>query len=256
MPNLNVREPWVMYDSLSVRNTLYASEANAGFFTSFVGFGQQQDHLFFKRRSEGNVHLAYCNQLSEDRTDFVMQAFQVGLLFIAPPTTMDLSGNSPAEVQEVLPSWWTQELPRHCSASLKIGQDTNLKLQAMMMSPGYGPVCDGAALGVDDPGTPDQFYPEFIWASTQGLPTPGSRYWIAGGTMQKPQPIGIPKNELVELKVSISEYARNFLTAIGGPGYYEFGEVADSYPFPTSYSIQAAIWGYREVQQRGELRAS
>lgn len=257
MPYANVREPWEMHDSLCVCHTLYGSESTAGFFTSFQAFGQQLEHLFFKRRSEGNVHRAYNNKGSEDRTDFVFRAFTVGLLFIGPPTTQDLVAEESTEPQEYLTQFWTQELPRHVSASLQIGQDTNLVLNGMMLSPGYGPKTDGVSFGIDDIGAPGTYWPESVLTCTQGTPIPQSRYWIAGNRWN-PTPIGIPRGEIIELKLRVSEHARNILTNALGPGFYRFGQTGEGpgavgIHFPTRYAIQASIWGYREVQRRGEL---
>lgn len=259
MQYLNVREPWEMHDTLCVRATLYGSESQAGFFTTFAAFGQRLDHLFFKRRSEGNVHRAYCNQQSEDRADFVFHAFAVGLLFQGPPTPIQGVFNS--VVNEYVSAFWTQDLPRMCAASLKIGQDTNLTLNAMMMSPGYGPATSGASHGVDtlDAGPVTAYVPEMVWQAVQGQPVPQARYWIATGGPDNPKPIGIPKGELVELKLEVSEHARNILQGVGGPGQMIVGdieEVPSHILIDASFSIQASIWGYREVQQRGELRAS
>lgn len=252
----NVREPWEMHDTLCVCQNLYASESNAGYYASFVAFGQQLEHLFFKRRSEGNVHRAYNNQQAEDRMDYVFRAFQIGLLFIGPPTPLVYSTELIPQAQEYISTFWTQDLPRHCSASLKIGQDTNLVLQGMMASPGYGPASNGAAFGVDELIAPGTYFPEMMYTAVQGIPIPQSRYWIAGGTYDLPDPIGIPKGELVELKLKVSEHARGILSTAGGPGVYQIGDGADPITFPTRFAIQASIWGYREVQQRGELRAS
>lgn len=252
----NVREPWEMHDTLCICNSLYGSEANAGYFTTFNAFGQQSEHLMFKRRSEGNVHRAYNNQQSEDRTDFVFHIFAIGLLFQAP-TTLDArySGDPvvPSHYQQYLPAFWTGELPRHCSASLVVGQDTKVDLQAMMMSPGYGPQTSGVGSGLDTLAA-ESPTPEMVWTGMQGVPIPSVRYWLATGG-NDPKPIGVPKGELLEVKIKVSEYARNLLTAAGGPYSYAQGEEAVYTYFNTRYYIQASLWGYREVQQRGQLRA-
>ena len=260
MTNVNVREPWEVHDTLCVCNTLYGSEANAGYFTTFNAFGQQNEHLFFKRRSEGNVHRAYCNMQSEDRTDFVLRAFQVGLAFFAPPTfDQRHTGvpDEPAQFQSYLPAFWTGELPRHVSAELIVGQDTKLELQGMMMSPGYGPQTSGVGSGLDESSIGDVDYPpELVWAGGQGTPLPQVRYWLATGG-DDPKPLGIPKGELLEVKIKLSEHARNILTVAAGPYDYYQGDSDRGFTyFKTRYYIQASIWGYREVQQRGELRAS
>lgn len=253
----NVREPWEMHDTLCVCNSLYGSEANAGYFTSFNNFGQQSEHLMFKRRSEGNVHRAYNNQQSEDRTDFVFHIFAIGLLFQAPPCLDSRISGEPEEpysYQSYLPAFWTGELPRHCAASLVVGQDTKVDLQAMMMSPGYGAQTSGVGAGLDDFTT--DYQPELVWQGGQGVPLPHVRYWLATGE-REPKPIGVPKGELLEVKLKISEYARNLLVAAAGPYDYSQGTPSTGYDFfKTRYYIQASLWGYREVQQRGQLRAS
>lgn len=260
MTIVNVREPWEMHDTLCISSVLYGSESSAGYFTTFAAFGQQLEHLFFKRRSEGNVHRAYNNQQAEDRSDFVFRAFQVGLAFIAPPTPLDIDDAVPANPNELLNVWWQTDLPRHCSASLKIGQDIKLQLNGMMMMPGYGPSCQGVSYGVDDTNVGVNWQ-EMVHVASQGLPEPQSRYWIAGGSMENPQPIGIPKGELVELRLEVSEHARGLLQATLGPGNVRMGGTgegpgASGVYVATRYQIQASLWGYREVQQRGELRAS
>ena len=108
MEPVNVREPWEIHDTLCVCSTLYGSESSAGYFATFAAFGQQLEHLFFKRRSEGNVHRAYNNQQAEDRADFVFHAFQVGLAFIAPPTPLDIDGAAPANPK---PGWYPVRSP-------------------------------------------------------------------------------------------------------------------------------------------------
>jgi hypothetical protein len=246
-----------MHDTLCVCNTLYGSEANAGFFTTFAAFGQESEHLFFKRRSEGNVHRAYNNQQSEDRTDFVFRAFQIGLAFFAP-VSFDQHPSSdpdePGDYQLYMPAFWTGELPRHCSASLVVGQDTKLELQGMMMSPGYGPQSSGVGAGLDD--SASNYAPEMVWAGGQGLPVPQVRYWLATGG-DDPKPLDIPKGELLEVKLKISEHARGILTTAAGPyQYFQGGEAEGFTFFDTRYYIQVSLWGYREVQQRGQLRAS
>ena len=255
--DMNVREPWEMHDTIRISNSLFGAESNSGFYTNFVAFGQQQEHLLFKRRSEGNVHRAYCNQLAEDRSDFVFRVFQVGLLFIGPPTPLDCDAGTPGDANELAPVWWTTDFPRHVAASLRIGQDTNLVLNGMMMSPGYGPKTSGVAYGVDDTAIGTN-WPEMVFTATQGEPQPSSRYWIAGGSYQMPEPIGIPKGELIEMRLRVSEYARGLLVQLAGPGAYRIGGTGEAaaVSIDTSYAIQASLWGYREVQQRGELRAS
>jgi hypothetical protein len=257
-----VREPWEMHDTLCVCHQLYGNEAQAGFFTTFAAFAAQPEHIFLKRRSEANVHRSYCNNQSEDRTDFVFHAFQMGIMFGGPPTPLDVNTYGegvPIQAQEYLPSFWCGELPRHTSAHLRIGQDKKLEMQSMMLSPGYGCVTNGAALGIDDPIPDTQYMPEFVWTTNQGVPVSTARYDLWTGDPKNPQPIGIPQGETVEVTIKLTEHAQDILSSSGGPLYYYTGQPNGSdLPigefYPTRYFIQVALWGYREVQQRGELR--
>jgi hypothetical protein len=259
----NVLEPYVLYDTVVVCALLKNTEVGAGFFTTFQQFGRQR-HLMFKRRSKSIVNLAYCNMDSEDRVDFPFHIFGAGLSFMGPCTPFDVEGASSSDAggnQEYLPSFWCGELPRHTTASLKIGQDTKLQIQSMMASPGYGPVTHGAALGIDNP-EPDTkcHLPEFVWTTTQGTANHCARY--SAFTLQngQPNPIEVPKGESIELEIQMSEQATNVLRASGGPGNYIVNKSLVEVPvmeyYPTRYMIQASLWGYREVQQRGELHAA
>jgi hypothetical protein len=255
---LNVREPWVDYDTIKICGDLYGSEADSGFFTTFQAFAQRDEHFFFKQRSEGNVHRAYTNQMTEDRTDSVFHIMEIGVLFLAPPTPLDRVSTT---FNEAMQAFWTTELPRHTSVSLEIGQDTKLELQSMMASPGYGPVGSGAAFGVDDPFDSGNLYgtPEFMWSVCQGVPEGKNRYWLCSGEDTDPQPIGVPKGEIRTVRLKISEFARRRLQGANpGPGAMMLGQ-QDEAPaitlIKTAYRIQVSLWGYREVQQRGQLRA-
>ena len=259
-PFSNVVEPYELHDTIVVCSQLYSGEPNAGYFQTFAQFGQQDRHLMFKRRSSGIVHPAYNNQDSEDRVDFPYHVFSMGLAFFAPPTPFDVESMGPGVTQESLPSFWTQQLPRHVSASLKIGQDIKVEAQGQMYNAGYGVDADGVALGIDDmfPGT--GYNPEMVWVSSQGTPTHSARKACFIGPNKKPVPIAIPKGEAIEVEISLSEQAQQWLTQVGGPSNlitdHTYPEVPTYEFFPSRYHIQVSLWGYREVQQRGQLHAA
>ena len=253
----NVREPWEIHDTICVCNTLYGNESQVGFFPTFVAFSQREKHLFFKTRSEGNTHLAYNNQSAADRVDFVFHLFSVGVHFFGPPTPLDMldTAGDASNAQDALPSFWTMDLPRHCGVTLRIGQDDKLSAQSMMLSPGYGPQFSGAGTAVQDLAGELDCGPELVWSATQGIPGRRSRFFTALDKKGKPRPISIPRNDIVEVSLSVSEFARDFLSNAAGPNDYFFDLVAAALDgiFPTRYGIQVSMYGYREVQQRGML---
>jgi len=258
MQYANVVEPWEIHDTICVCSTLYGSEEQNGFFPSFLQFSRREKHLFFKNRSEGNTHLAYNNQQAADRTDFVFHVFSIGVHFFAPPTPLDMQDDQgvAATAQDALPSFWTMDLPSHCGATLRIGQDDKLQAQGLMLSPGYGPNFQGAGTAVQDLGGEGDTFPELVWAACQGVPGRRTRFFTATDRKGNPKPISIPRNDIVELSLSVSEFARDFLSNAGGPGLLWFDTpVSNTYTVPTRYGIQASMYGFREVQQRGRLHA-
>jgi len=258
MKYANVREPWAIHDTIKICKTLYGSENQIGFFTTFAGFAQREKQLFFKNRSEGNTHLAYNNQQAVDRTDFVFHIFSVGVHFFAPISPLDMQDDQGTAgfCQDAMPAFWTMDLPNHCAATLRIGQDDKLEANAAMLIPGYGPNFSGAGTAVQDLGGEGDAMPELVWAATQGVPGRRSRFFTAVDKKGNPKPISVPRNDIIEMSLEVSEFARGFLNAAGGPGYYWFGLPTDNtYIFPTAYGVQCSLYGFREVQQRGQLHA-
>lgn len=251
---MNVRETWELHDTINVDSVLLGQEQQNGFFPSFAALGRQNSIAFFKRRTEGSVHLAYNNQLSADKADYVIRLFSVGVHFYGPPTPYEAQNvlDVPENVQDYAPIFWTSDLPRHCSLSLEIDQNEVCLAAAAQLSPGYGPRIDGAACGVN--GVLTDSMPEMIFANTMGLPKPSSRYWLATDYQGKSKPIDIPRDAPIEAKLEISEIATTLLQVMGGPGNYVFGTGSFTF-FNMRYGIQVSLYGYREVQQRGELHA-
>lgn len=252
----NVREPWELHDTICICNTLYGNEDQVGFLPTFVAFSQREKHIFFKARSEGNTHLAYNNQSASDRVDFVFHLFSVGVHFFGPPTPLDMysSAGDALAAQDALPSFWCMDLPRHCGVTVRIGQDDKLQAQAIMLSPGYGPQFSGAGTAVQDLGGEGDCAPELVWSATQGIPGRRSRFFTALDARGNPRPISIPRNDIIEVSLAVSEFARDFLSNAEGPNNYFFDDIASSTDiFPTRYGIQVSMYGYREVQQRGML---
>lgn len=279
MPFMNVREPWELHDTLCVCENRYGSEPAAGFFANFGAFAANERHLFFKNRSVGNVHLAYNNQSAVDRSDFVFHAFSIGVHFFGPCTPVLVDDQAPAT--SVIPapyqSWWIHTLPRHCGLEFIVGQDVKLTANSLMAAPGYGPDLSAVGAGLsghDVVGVTLQngnvleyqapVIPEIIWTGTQGVPQKQFRFQF--GDARNPSPIAIPRGELIEAKIILSQYAQRVLNTFQAPGEYVLQQqILDPAPpysplqpwitFPSRFGIQLSLYGMREVQQRGQLHA-
>ncbi len=279
MTMMNVREPWELHDTVAICKNLYGSEPAGGFFTNFAGFAAQEKHLFFKLRSIGNVHMAYNNQAAVDRSDFVFHAFSIGVRFFAPCTPV-LIDEEIAIAANIIPapyqSWWMHTLPRHCGFEFSVGQDVKLSANSLMAAPGYGP--DISAIGAGLSGhevtgvtLPNGDYvleyqapviPEIIWSGTQGVPQKQFRFQF--GDARNPSPIAIPRGEIIEARILLSQYAQRVLQRFQNPGGYVLQQqILDPDPpneplqpwivFPARFGIQVSLYGMREVQQRGQL---
>jgi len=276
---LNAQEPWELHDTLCICANRYGSEPAAGFFTTFNAFAANERHLFFKNRSVGNTHLAYNNQQAMDRADFVFHAFSIGVHFFGPctPVLFDLDGQDAIDTQQITPqtyqSFWLHTLPRHIGLEFSVGQDVKLSCNSLMAAPGYGPSISGVGAGLDgltatayDAGPPITVtpayvqIPEIIYSGTQGVPEKRARFQF--GTQREPSPIAIPRGEIIEVKLTLSEYARRVLSLFPGPGSYllqkyvfDEGTPTEAVTFPSRFGIQVSLYGVREVQQRGQLHA-
>lgn len=287
---LNAQEPWELHDTLCICANRYGSEPAAGFFTTFNAFSANERHLFFKNRSVGNTHLAYNNQQAMDRADFVFHAFSIGVHFFGPctPVLFEVDDQEPNNIDtaQITPqtyqSFWIHTLPRHCGLEFSVGQDVKLSCNSLMAAPGYGPSISGVGAGLDGlsgitalsvynagppiavttTATPNYVQvPEIIYSGTQGLPEKRARFQF--GTQREPSPIAIPRGEIIEVKLTLSEYARRILALFPGPGSYLLqkyvlhGELdpTEAVTFPSRFGIQVSLYGVREVQQRGQLHA-
>jgi hypothetical protein len=269
---MNVREPWELHDTLAICQNLYGSEPAAGFFTTFGAFAANERHLFFKLRSIGNVHMSYNNQSAVDRADFVFHAFSIGVRFFAPCTPILVDGTSPGAGNVVIPApyqaWWLHTLPRHCGFEFSVGQDVKLSANSLMAAPGYGPDVSAIGAGVDghaiidyEEGSfvyQDPVIPEIIWSGTQGVPQKQFRFQF--GDARNPSPIAIPRGEIIEARILLSQYAQRVLQQFSeaDPQSYvlqqDMGEPAQGWiTFPARFGIQVSLYGMREVQQRGQL---
>lgn len=257
----NVGEPWYLYDSLIVCDTLYGTEQKvAGWFPSFAAFSQNEQHSFFKLRTEGVAGAAYNNQQKSDTMDFAFELHSIGIAFKAPGTRIlkllverdswDVVGLNYGAAH-----FWEVDLPNHCGFQFKINQDIVAEGPAYDFPPGYGTQGGGSANQHTTKTHPQQAFCNY--AGSQGVPELSGRRWFEN-------PIGIPNDALIEGVLIISDVARLTLNAGINPSgmWPNYGFPEDSgNPLvvkntPTRFMIQVSLLGKRLVQQRGAWHKS
>jgi len=258
---LNVAESYPLYDSICICSEMYGKEKSInGWFTSFQDFSANEKHTFFKSRTIGNSHLAYCNLDSADNVDFVFKAFSIGVRFFAPvsPDGDNSIIVSPVSANENMIPWWLFDLPKHCGLDFRVQQDVIVENTCLATPPGYGPRLGGGAQPVE-PGSSSAANntPWKIVTGTNGEPAIDNRFPF-------PTPIRIPRNSTIEANIYPSIYARYIMRTLAGPSSWVLltesqveqpqGQT-DYITVPTRFGITVSLYGYREVQQRGQYHA-
>ena len=260
-PYTNVAEPYPLYDTVIVSNTLYGKEQSiVGWYTNFRDFASDTRHTFFKSRTAGSSHLAYTNMDSADVVDFVYKVFSLGVRFFAPvmPDARNEIIVSPANIQENEHTWWLYDLAKHVGMDFRVQQDVIVENACIASPPGYGPRGGGGAHpeGDDDVPFANQ-QPWQVVTGSNGEPCIDNRFAF-------PTPIEIARNSSIEVNLYLSQYARFVMENMWGPNHniYLTEEQAtqpaaqdDFIEVPTRYGIQVSLFGYREVQQRGQYHA-
>lgn len=261
---LNVAEAYPLYDTVLVCNTFYGKEQTInGWFQSFRAFSQNDKHTFFKTRTIGSTHLAYNNFDSADNVDFVFKAMSMGVRFFAPVVPDGYKGNVTDDYEltllnETNPNWWLFDLPKHCGIDFRVQQDVIVENTCLATPPGYGPrLGSGTQPASYDPTDVNIHYNPFkIIAGGIGEACIDNRFPF-------PYPLAIPRNATIEANIYPSLYARRIMEDISGPlNWVESGASGgetpgstDTFSVPVRYGIQVSLYGYREVQQRGQYHA-
>jgi len=260
-PYMNVAEPYPLYDTVIVCSQLYGKEQSInGWFTSFRDFAADTRHTFFKSRTAGNSHLAYCNLDSSDSIDFVYQAFSLGVRFFGPvmPDADNIVVESPNAIRENEHVFWMFDLAKHCGIDFRVQQDVIVENTCIACPPGYGPRGGGGAHPIPDTNAPHPNQDSWkVVTGSNGEPVIDARFPF-------PNPIKIPRNASIEANIYLTSYARYVLENLDSPANNVYltenqalqpADDADYFEVPTRYGVQVSLFGFREVQQRGQYHA-
>lgn len=256
----NVSESFPLYDTILICSQFYGQEANVrGWHTTFAAFAAQEEHHFYTVRNEALASLPYCNLQSADSMDYPYLAYSMGLRWFGPSSNVQGDAVAPngntgyvTNLDADVGHFFQYDLPRHCSISLRVQQDTRVELTGYCCPPGYGPSGGGAAFEITQltPPAEDQYrqHAQLNMFGTQGISMITNRFKF-------PSPLGIPRNGVIEGVLKLSEYARYILQNVYGPRsiFFQGTGVGDaSVQFPARYGIQLSLFGKRLVQQRGQ----
>jgi len=283
MQPMNVSEIYPLYDSVIISQRLWGNEPKVkGWFGGHEGdrwarpfemFSQAPEHIFFKDRTEGSTHLAYCNLQSAERMDFAYRLYSIGVRFWGPISAFEVSpriqhdgdgmlpwgtalGDDPFALLSTLGHQWKSEIPRHTSFEFKVEQDVIAEGPCMAFPPGHGFTGGGSAWS--GPVTPGVVYddtlktafdqnidadtagedsivqqPQHISVINQGCPVLGNRFNFTNSAGE-PQPIEIPRGALFQASIKLTPYASYMLSETMGPLYYMFNRIC---PRESYYTI-------------------
>jgi hypothetical protein len=256
-PYMNVVEPYPLYDTVIVSKSLYGKEQGlVGWYTTFSDFAADGKHTFFKSRTAGSSHLAYCNMDSADQIDFVYKCFSIGVRFFAPVMPdSQLIDDIPANYNENIQTFWMFDLAKHIGFDFRVQQDVIVENTCIAMPPGYGPRGGGGVVSTPTGNPPaTNSDPWKVVVGSNGEPVVDNRFDFES-------PLAIPRNSSIEANLYLSPYARHVLTQSMGPELNTIPAASSAEPpmeyisYPARYGVQVSLFGYREVQQRGQYFA-
>jgi len=230
-------EEWCYFDTILISglvdNPDFTTLDGVGYYNNYADFGAAKTHSFFKTRNNGIVSEALCNMDQKDRMSVPFHLFGMAIQFFAP-LYGDTNANNPDQVNHSL---FTTVIPQHTRFAFKVGQNQKINNNVGMLPASSGLVGETRSIGAgfSQPGYKTQNY-------SSGKPNKWNIYPFK-------TPIGIARNESIEGKLELSDYAQDVLAGMVGPG----ANTGDNVEQTTIYSvagIQVKLLGVRETQFR------
>jgi hypothetical protein len=238
---LRAKEPWVRYDSIVIGPNL---PNVPGWFPNFGAYAASDEVRFNDgSRTEGTAGAEYCNQ-SGDTEDWAQDIYRTAVEYIAPFGIEDVEQSSFDEAFG--PTFWTQEMPRRCIATVSLADtDSILKVPPIMLPSNMG-VSDATFGGAGSIFT--------VPGQTGGNDLKSGWTW--------PKPVKVPAKGKIIVSIRLGKPVRAFLQAVGifapsqkgvpmsvvGAGGIILNQIV---PYPNWYTIRVSHWGPRYLQLRG-----
>ncbi len=264
----NVAQNYSIFDSIGiVENLSDFGRQPPGWFSSFSEMGNAGELYFMNMRNKSNTGLAYCNQDSRDLMPYGFYLKSITVDFIPPRIASEvvLNTNPYVTAPFTTPTGrntyicenspiFSAELPTHCGVELRINTDIHLKCSAAMCGSSCGPVGGGFG-GLMLKGDASASNPGFPYSTNQTAFSQGIADLDNGWAF--PVPISIPRKAAVCVTLKPSEWARELIKKMPGPGAYAINnQLSEGYIYePFLYIIRVGLHGVRLLQQRGEYHA-
>jgi hypothetical protein len=237
-PFLNAAEAWAIYDTIQIRTGVTEKEGYA----SYAALGAAPTWPFFDQRKQ-DIGIAYTNRDSNEGLEFAFEAYSLGVRFVAPEGIVE-----PVEAGPLGPDnpkshmIFSRMIMEHVGFKFKVRQDDKLIHSAYIAPDGLGPgnissLASNDALSIYDVGS---------YSNANGDPHISGRWKF-------PAPIQMPRGSTFSLRMEPSNYCRDLLQVMPGPGAYTFSISGVEGAKAANALIRVDLIGKREVQQRNAL---
>lgn len=247
----NVKENWVLYDTILVHTNVDTLAYNDGWFSTYAALGLQNELPFFNVRNR-NHGLPYNNQDTRDALSYGFRIWTIGVQWFGPSITeyQNIDLNVPTGESTLSSVTFTNELPKHTSLILTTNQDERLRINSLMTPSGVGNVGGGVSQG--DPegfglGLPNGA----TWTNGQGVPILSNKWGFH-------EPLEIPRRANISVRLQLNDYGKQIAQGLRGPYWHPMRGVAgdgDFYLAKATAGIRVILGGQRLVQQRGQYHA-
>jgi len=239
----NVLEKWVMYDNCLIGDLATVGISNyPGSYATFDAVADDEEVSFLDIRNSAEVTKSYCNIAAKEKTDWSFYLNSIGIRVNYP------TPNQGSEHDVDGPGEWANahmlaaEIMNHAYFELTVSQDIILTAKPLMLPSGYGAYgymmnsgSNNAALS----------HAVVVDHTENGVPDLRNRFsWDL-------KAFEIPKNTPLKGRLRFSKYAKELLRGLSTPENIDFEGTEND--VPAIINIELSLFGYRAVQQRGEL---
>ena len=235
---LRARETFSYHDVISIGEN---QGDTTGWFNTFSDLSMADELYLFNQRSRASVGIAYCNLDSPSLFDVGYLMESIGVQFEVPPVQQYYDDGGAG-----LPMPWVNsvftELLEDCSLQFFLNQDEKVAGNCSHFPAGHGP--SGGFNSINN-GTLVTMQGGTMGTFTNGVPD-RSNQWVFKA------PIEIPRNHTVYAILRFSDFAKDTLSKIGGPGniILQSGGISGSGSWPVKINLRVTINGTRLVQLR------
>lgn len=221
-------EKWVIHDTIQIGPHMAGNVTDEGF-ASYAALATKQDHpLFAAKRKRTTSTPAYNSQDLDGLSSYGMRIYHLGIGLYAPIATSEGEITDPLSGYEGL--IFSAELPKHIGVIVKVGQDEKLVTTSLITPSGSG--AGGISQIDESPGF------QSVEGSQVGVPILANRFHFE-------EPLLVPRTTIFSVTIILSEYARSVLSAMKGPGSYNF-RLANGDPYDPPVARNAIIQGTLE----------